>query len=134
MALRELAVYLRYTCTRKKDYRNNEHQNLGIIGEIKTKWRCVCMKTIKTLRTIEVRDRVENVAERIQSVCLLLDNLHYLETVSDSVSVYSEHPDVKGDMLSMCVSELLSAADKLNTLWEDCSEYDLEVPELHETK
>ena len=91
-------------------------------------------KIIPTLRKIEVRDRVENVAERIQTVCLLLDNAQYLEDVSDGVEVYFKHPDVKGDLLALCVSELLSAADKLNTLAEDCTEYAVENSCDHETE
>lgn len=88
------------------------------------------MKRVKTLHKIEVRYRAENIADRIQTICLLLTNSDYLEDVSDRVSVYSEHPDVKGDLIDLCVSELLSAADKLNTLFEDCREYDVELPEV----
>ena len=80
-------------------------------------------RTFQALRKIEVIDRVSNVSERIQTICLLLNNVQYLEDVSDGVEVYSEHPDVKGDLISLCVSELLSLADQLDTLSEDCTEY-----------
>lgn len=90
----------------------------------------------RTLNKMDVLDRVQNVADRIQTVCLILANSDYLEKVSNGIAVYSEHPDVKGDLLDVCVSELLSAADKLNTLHEDCREYEVEKSEDndHETK
>ena len=93
------------------------------------------MKTVRTLNKLDVRDRVGNVADRIQTICLLLDNVQYLDDVSDSVSVYSEHPNVAEDLISLCVSELLSVADKLNTLAEDCREYESEkTSEVYETE
>lgn len=93
------------------------------------------MKTVRTLNKLDVRDRVGNVADRIQTICLLLENVQYLDDVSDSVSVYSEHPNVAEDLISLCVSELLSAADKLNTLAEDCREYESEkTSEVYETE
>lgn len=88
---------------------------------------------MKTMKLIEVKNRVENIAERIQTICLVLDNLEHLEAVSDGVAIYSEHPDVRSDLVQLCVSELLSAADKLNTLTEDCTQYDVEkAVEVHE--
>ena len=87
------------------------------------------LEKLRTLNRTDVIDRVENVAERIQTVCLLLDNIQYLGSVANAVEVYSEHPDVNGDLLSVCVSELLSAADKLNCIGEDCRQYEIEKPD-----
>ena len=87
------------------------------------------MKTTKLLNKTDVLDIVQNVADRIQTVCLILDNVQHLEDVSASVEIYSEHPDVKGDLLSLCVSELLSAADKLNCIGDDCRQYEVEKPD-----
>lgn len=88
------------------------------------------MKTIKTLNKLDVCDRVGNVADRVQTVCLLLSSVDYLESTSDNVSVYSKPNDIRGDLVNLCVSELLSAADVLNTLHENCREYEVEN---HET-
>lgn len=84
------------------------------------------MKNIKTLGKLDVCDRVNSVVDRIQTVCLLLTNTEYLASVSNTVSMYSEPVNVREDIVSLCVSELLSAADKLNTLGEDCTTYDVE--------
>lgn len=88
------------------------------------------MKTTKLLNKTDVLDIVQNVADRIQTICLLLDNVQHLEDVSSCVEIYSEHPDVRGDLVSLCVSELLSAADKLNCIGEECRQYDIS----HETE
>lgn len=84
------------------------------------------MKTIKALNKLDACDRVHDVADRIQTVCLILNNVEYLASASGSVSVYSAPVDVREDIVSLCVSELLSAADKLNTLGEDCTTYAVE--------
>lgn len=90
----------------------------------------------RTLNKMDVLDRVQNVADRIQTICLILDNAQHLEDVSADVEIYSEHPDIRGDLIELCVSELLSAAYKLNCIGEDCRQYEVEKIEdnAHETE